>query len=311
MAPAPDIPRVPTWCNKILAVGVALVLAAAGCGGLRPGPDPEDVLELAVDPSVGARSRLRALARDEDPAVRVAAIQALAEVRGRGATRIARRGLRDPSGAVRATAVAALAGLRDRRSVPLLARLLRADDDWRVRLRAVEAISALEGARGAGRLATALQDPLPAVRRAAASELAAHGEPRVEPDLLRALSRERSWPVRVELVRALAAAPGSGAGTALEGALRDDNEFVRIAARVALDARLRHAAARPSPRPPTRRAAPAGDERAVAEAEEQEAAPADDEPPADGASDEEPEDPEEPPPPPEPIRSRDEGPRGV
>ncbi|HJR77051.1 MAG TPA: HEAT repeat domain-containing protein [Nitrospiraceae bacterium] len=142
---------------------------------------------------------LTRLLRDEDRAVRQAAIGALASI-GEPAVEALGHCLHDGSLQVQEAASEILAGIGDQRVFDPLVRAL-GSTDWIVRMHAAKALGRMKEPGAVPSLIPLLQDKVKAVREEAAGALAAIGTASI-PSLVQAL-RHEEWLVRLHAVEAL------------------------------------------------------------------------------------------------------------
>jgi HEAT repeat protein len=139
------------------------------------------------------------LLRDEDRAVRQAAIGALASI-GEPAVEVLGRCLHDESLQVQEAASEILAGIGDDRVFEPLVQAL-GSTDWIVRMHAAKALGRMKEPGSVSALVPLLHDKVKAVREEAAGALAAIGTASI-PSLVLAL-RHDEWLVRLHAVEAL------------------------------------------------------------------------------------------------------------
>jgi len=211
-------------------VGLALVV---GCA-----PDADEqvaaIYDLKADPTPENVDRLRRLAANSDPRIRVTAIHALVQLNVPEASALAKEHLNDPDGFVRATAAKLVADIGDPAHVPALVERAREDPDKVVRQRAVEALERLGGEPAAAGLVDTLLDPADNVRLAAVRAIRHLDPAAAVPELSRLLAEDPNWEVRVQAAAALGESGHPEARVALESARADENEFVRGAVDKAL-----------------------------------------------------------------------------
>jgi HEAT repeat protein len=176
-------------------------------------------------------------AQDDETALRVEAIEAIARIGTPTAVPIARARLRDPERSVREAAVRAVAALRDDGAITALNGIVRNDPEVTVKIAAVQALALLPAGRSEGRatLVAALRDPSPLVRRVAASAIGSLSLSDAAPDLLTAYRQERDPSVQQAVIYAVARIPHPPQQTdtieaVLLGAGRSDAVEVREAA---------------------------------------------------------------------------------
>ena len=124
---------------------------------------------------------------------------------------------------------AKVADLQDPGFAPVLAERLLRDPDPIVRQRAAEALERLGGEPALAGLAAGLDDPAKAVRLASVKGLKRLDPGFAKPALLRLLSEDPTWEIRVQVATTLGLTADPEVRPALQGALEDPNEFVRSA----------------------------------------------------------------------------------
>jgi HEAT repeat protein len=190
---------------------------------------------------VGAYDTLAALATDPDKDVREAAVEALMR-RGELAVPALIRRLDHTAAEDRAMTAAVLSrmGPTGRAAAPALARVMRDDPDWSVRVTAAQALDRVAGDDPAtvAVLARALADGAETDRCQAAALLAGHPErPDVVVPALAAATRDSNWRVRLAAVEALErlGPTAAAAAPALADAARDPVPCIRPLAAEALE----------------------------------------------------------------------------
>lgn len=179
--------------------------AAAALGRLK---DARAVMPLTV------------LLRDEDRAVRQAAIGALTSI-GEPAVEALGRCLNEESLQVQEAASEILAGIGDGRVFDPLVKAL-GSTDWIVRMHAIKALGRIGEPEAVPALVPLLQDKVKAVREEAAGALAAIGTASI-PSLVQAL-RHEEWLVRLHAVEALGKLKSPDAVEPLLFALFNDHD---------------------------------------------------------------------------------------
>ena len=183
--------------RRRLALAVAVLLLAPGCTGFRPwrdrtkearfaeryGPTANQRIESlqgdaakAKQEGGGAQVRftrdlMRQVLEEHDPRVRMEILRTAAGFDTPAAVAICKGALQDPDDRVRSTACEVWGERGGAEAVQLLAQRYRSDDDLDVRLRAVRMLGKLEDKEAIPVLATALEDPDPAVQYRAVAAL--------------------------------------------------------------------------------------------------------------------------------------------
>ncbi len=140
-------------------------------------------------------------ARDELPAVRIAANGALIRLGRKEAWEELRKYVKAPNPEIRAKAIRTIADLKDQRGVPFMLELLT-DKQPSVRAAAAWGLGYLEWEEARQSIEQLLKDPVPAVREVAATSLARLGGDESVPSLTEALS-DGVLTVRASTVAAL------------------------------------------------------------------------------------------------------------
>src|SRR5512135_608950 len=157
---------------KVLGTALLVVfLAAFACGANADGPAPGTVVGRGVD-SVKRLAALWESAKDQDPAVRQAAVRSLGELGDKAATPVLTEVLsKDQDEQVRLAALGALVMSDNQNALPAYVRALK-DESEKVRQSAAQALSGLWDEKAQKALIEALAgDPSPKVRRSAAEAL--------------------------------------------------------------------------------------------------------------------------------------------
>jgi twitching motility protein PilT len=198
-----------------------------------------DLRRLAADLARSVTSRKEALwpklvrfLRDEDWWVRERVVDALLELAGRDLAPLLSEFVSDPSDVVRRFAVEVLARLHDPDSFALLVRTAIADEDWWVRERAVEALAAFGDARAVPEIVKILEAVPGAeiVCLQALLDLRARTAAGVVAGFLEAGDPD----VRLKAVECLDGLQAVDEVHRLEGVAADPNPAVRLAAREVL-----------------------------------------------------------------------------
>ena len=146
------------------------------------------------------------LATEDDPAVRLAIVQAFGTMRDREALPLLVATVRDAKAAepVRQAALASIEGLGDDAAVPALIELLgHADLGVELRVRTIAAVGKLGANAAVAPLLAALKDPEPAIRAAAAGALSRAGRVEGVAEALRPLLDDPAVEVRNRAIAAL------------------------------------------------------------------------------------------------------------
>lgn len=239
-------PRLPTLARRVAALAALSALAcfAPSCSNDRD-ERLRETARLGASPGAESIGRLRTMLRDPDPDVRALALVALAGADATEGAGAALASIDDVERALREAAVRVLGVTCPEPSLEALTARLRSDPSGVVRARAADALAGCHGERAAEALSGALLDLDPAVRQAAARGLAKAREDIHVARLAKVVLLDFDWSTRVEAVRALAAIGTPAARVAIDPALADPNEFVRLEARLALREALRSAAGAP------------------------------------------------------------------
>ena len=229
-------------------LAVVLLCAAAlpfGCGS-DPRERVSEIYELKLDPTPANVEAIRGYLEDHDMQVRVTAMYQLVELGVPDAERLALEALDDPEGFVRMMAAQQLRSFSGPEVVTRLADRVIQDEDSRVRRRAAESLGEIGGGIAIQVLGDCLTDPIAEVREVCVEGLARLDPAAEVPTLVRLLSDDPEWEVRVQAARALGLSGDRSATLALEAATEDVHEYVRGAAAHALE-RLRTAPLSPDP----------------------------------------------------------------
>ncbi len=191
------------------------------------------VYDLKADPTDKNVAQRRRLLADENGEVRATALHALVEVQVPDAAKLATVGLDDPHPFVRATAAKLIGDLGHAAAVPGLAAGVREDPHPITRQRCVEALEGFAGVDPAALagLRLALEDPIKNVRLAAVRAVVRTDPACCVDRLSRMVLEDAEWEIRAQAARGLALSGDPAAPAALDAATRDENEFVRAAAR--------------------------------------------------------------------------------
>ncbi len=142
----------------IVVLAAAYAMAPARVAGGTAAEKIKSICRLADRQPYGAADAVASAAADPDPAVRRAAMLALARFLDSKRRAVVVAGTGDGDAQVRATAAATLGLFADDDAVDRLGELARADGDERVRLGAVLGLRRARGDRGLARLVGVLSD---------------------------------------------------------------------------------------------------------------------------------------------------------
>jgi HEAT repeat protein len=176
-----------------------------------------------------------ALLKDENSAVRVAAVEMLAEIGDRSAVPSLVKTLGDDSVAVRAGAVEALGRLGDPKSASALVKVI-GDRNPAVGEVALNALSILDAPVATEALIGAMSSVDWRLRRAAAEGLGRRANDRAAAALIRVVEKDPQWSVRRAAADSLGRTGNIACAPALIAALGDNHWFVRYAAHQSLQA---------------------------------------------------------------------------
>jgi HEAT repeat protein len=213
----------PDPATRESAVRIAGYFGYAGCADAvfeRCGDDNERVRRAALEnaPYLGESRALPVLLQaivGDTPGVRGAAATALGQIAGPASRDSLVRALTDPDPWVRYYATRALGVHRDEETLDALGAVATADPAPHVRIAALQAIGAIDGARAAALLLPHTDDPEPAIAAAALASLGCVSDARATAALGRALRADD--PVRR---RAAIAALGECSGADSVASLR-------------------------------------------------------------------------------------------
>ena len=196
----------------------------------------EEAAEALVEVGGRAVPALGELLQDESESVRERAVQVLGAIGGERAGEALVPALTDPEPPVRECAARCVGAIGVQPAVQSLVALVT-DGDRNVRETAVRALGRFEDRDGsiADAVVTALADPNPYVREAAAKTLGAVGDVAAVAALTAAASDSDPY-VRESVARALGRLGGDGAVTCLVALLDDEDSYVRADAAEALGA---------------------------------------------------------------------------
>lgn len=220
-------------------------MALVGCD---PGASEriDTIYRLKSDPSSANVEKIRTFLDDEDPQVRVTAMYQLVELKVPDAAALALESLTDTEPFVRKMAAQQLGSFHGDDVARGLAERTGGDEDDRVRRQAAVALASVGGEIARQALSACLTDPMADVRKACVEGIARLGSGGDVETLVRLLSEDPEWEVRVQAARALGLSGDRTAIPALEAATEDVHEYVRGAAAHALE-RVRSAPERPEP----------------------------------------------------------------
>jgi beta-lactamase regulating signal transducer with metallopeptidase domain len=221
-APAPTPIPAPAPAPAAPSGGVKGGVRGGVAGGVRTAP--EQSANTAAISDATREQVAKALAgalKDDNPAVRQQAMQALAQMQSPLAFEPMVAALKDTNADVRHQAAFSLAQLDDARAVgPLTAALKDSVAD--VRQQAAFALGQLHAKEAVQALVAALEDADDDVREQAAFALGQIGDPSATPGLIQALSSDRKADVRQQAAFALSQLGDAGAVDALTTAMQKD-----------------------------------------------------------------------------------------
>jgi len=187
-----------------------------------------DLAKEVPDPDSQLWPKLLEFLRDDDWWVRERVVDALLDMAGARMSPFVARFLKDPSDVIRRFAIEVFLRLKDPKTLGLLVRTATDDEDWWVRERAVEAVSALKDPRAVPYVVNLLQtrDDMALACLQSLAELEAK-------DAADAVAEQLSSPlpdVRLSAIRCLRVFDESRHAAALQRLNSDPNDLVRTAA---------------------------------------------------------------------------------
>lgn len=218
-----------------------LALSRLACGGDRdallelrrmPPPRPDDIDAHLTRAKLGdftAVNSLRDLVSGGTPSNRILALQALAQLKDRGAADATRDALRHPDGSVR-LAAARLARVAGPAGLEPELRLLVGDPNPLIAAEATAALAIVGDQVAVGRLPALIASPVPEVRLAALAAQLEHGATPAVVDGLTGVARIRTSSAWTSAVELLVRADSRAGASVLREAFEDASPSVRIQA---------------------------------------------------------------------------------